>query len=225
MDRNKTGITIETYNNIVQEYIAYFKTKDLKGNIQFQSEINYVVSQLKDHDKILDVGTATGDYPKYLTEKCAKDFDVIGIDGAKNMIAIAKENAPKAHFKVIDMRDLAFPTKTFNAILCFATLIHVNDEECIKILDSFDYILKEKGLICINVMELKGEDRKETIEQEPLNPKYSTYFNRYTKQFFRDYFMNKGYEVVKVFDNPLFNPEEVGENFKEINQFSIIVRK
>ena len=224
MDENKTDITIKTYNNIVKEYIDYFKTKDLKGGVQFQKEIDYIVSELKDDDIILDVGTATGDYPKYLTEKCSKNFKIIGIDAAKNMIEVAKKNAPKAIFKVMDIRNLEFPKETFNAIICFATLIHVNDEECLKVLDKFDYILKKDGLIAINVIELK-DNNKEIFEKEPFNPKYKTYFNRYSKDFFIDYFSNNRYKIMKFIDNPLFNPKKIKGKVADNNQFSIIVKK
>ena len=122
---NKTDITVETYDSIVDEYVAYFKTKDLKGKVQFQKEIDYICSNLADNAKILDVGCAIGDYPKYLTEKCENNFDVIGIDSSKNMIEEAKKNAPKAKFEVMDIRRLEFPEKTFDAIICFAVLIHL----------------------------------------------------------------------------------------------------
>lgn len=35
-ENNKIEETIDTYNNIVDEYIEYFNSKDLKGNVQFQ---------------------------------------------------------------------------------------------------------------------------------------------------------------------------------------------
>lgn len=128
---NKTDITIETYNNIVNEYIEYFKTKDLNGNVQFQKEIDYIVSGLEENAVILDAGTAIGEYPKYLTEKCSKNFSVIGIDAAKNMIEIARNNASKVEFMVMDIRNLGFSKEMFDAIICFATLIHVDDDECL----------------------------------------------------------------------------------------------
>lgn len=131
---DKTDETIETYDNIVTEYIDYFNSKDLHGNVQFQKEIDILIENLENRSKILDVGTAIGDYPKYLTEKCNKDFEVIGIDSSKNMINVAKTKAPKAKFKVMDMRKLDFPEKSFDAIICMATLIHVNDIEALKIL-------------------------------------------------------------------------------------------
>ena len=68
MEIDKIKITIETYNNIVEEYVDYYKSKDLNGNVQFQKEIDYLISQLNDNATILDAGTAIGDYPKFLTE-------------------------------------------------------------------------------------------------------------------------------------------------------------
>ncbi len=224
MNKDKTDITIETYNNIVNEYISYFKTKDLKGKVQFQKEMDFICSKLNSNAKILDVGTAIGDYPKYLTENCEGDFNVVGIDASKNMIEVARENAPKAQFKVMDIRNLEFLENSFDAIICFATLIHVNDTECIKILDRFDEILKNEGLIAINVMEWL-DDKKEIFEDEPFNPKYKTYFNRYKKEFFTDYFQSKNYSILAFFDNPLFNSSEVKGKVANSNQFSIIVKK
>ena len=108
MSQDKTDITVETYDNIVEEYISYFKTKNLNGKVQFQREIDFICSKLDNNAKILDVGCAIGDYPKYLTERCNKHFNVIGIDSSKNMIEMAKKNAPKANFEVMDIRRLEF---------------------------------------------------------------------------------------------------------------------
>lgn len=87
--------------------------------------------------------------------------------------------------KSLNGRRLEFERKTFDAIICFATLIHVNDNDCIKILDKFDEILRKNGLIVINVMEWL-QDEKEIFEDEPFNPRYKTYFNRYKKEFFTE---------------------------------------
>lgn len=222
--QNKTDETIETYDNIVTEYIEYFNSRDLHGNVQFQREIDVLVDNLEKGSTILDVGTAIGDYPKYLTEKCNKKYKVIGVDSSKNMIEVARKNAPKATFEVMDMRKLDFPKHSFNGILCLATLIHVNDNNALKILDNFDLILKSNGLIIINVMEHLNGD-KELYGKEPFNPKYNTYFNRFTKEFFIKWFKNKNYEILNIFDNPIFNTEEVKEPSIDTNQFSIIARK
>lgn len=222
--KDKIEETIDTYNHIVEEYIDYFNSSDLHGNVQFQKEIDVLVDNLEEGSRILDVGTAIGDYPKYLTERCNKDFQVIGIDSSENMIKVAKEKAPKATFEVMDMRKLRYLEQSFDAILCLATLIHVDDATAIKILEKFDTILRVNGLIIINVMEhIDGE--KELYDKEPFNPNYNTYFNRYTKDFFINWFKSKNYEILNIFDNPVFNSEEVKEPSADTNQFSIIVQK
>jgi len=222
--KDKIAETIDTYNNIVEEYIDYFNSKDLMGKVQFQKEIDVLVENLENGSKILDVGTAIGDYPKYLTEKCKKNFNVIGVDSSENMINVAMKNAPEANFKVMDMRNLNFSDNSFNAIICLATLIHVDDNTAVKILEKFDSMLRDNGLIIINVME-HTSGNKEIYEKEPFNPKYNTYFNRYSKTFFIDWFKEKDYEIIDIIDNPIFNSEKIKEPSVDTNQFSIIVRK
>jgi ubiquinone/menaquinone biosynthesis C-methylase UbiE len=224
MDKDKTDIAIEAYDNVVDEYIEYFRSKDLKGNVQFQKETDYLVSKLPNNASILDIGTAIGDYPKFLTEKCNKNFYVVGIDSSPNMLEKARANAPKANFELMDIRKLNFEEKSFDAIICFAILTFVDDENCLVVLDKVDKILKDDGIIAINVLEYKDGDQKEMIIPEPFNPKYNNYFNRYTKEFFMDYFDKKNYEILKSYDNPIFNSEKAGI-FSTENQFSIIARK
>lgn len=224
MEIDKIKVTIETYNNIVEEYVDYYKSKDLKENVQFQKEIDYLISQLNKNAMILDAGTAIGDYPKFLTEKCDKNFNVIGIDISENMLRKAIKNAPKAKFKLMDIRNITFDKDNFDAIICFATLIHVDDKTCLRVLDKFSELLKDKGIIAINVMECNNEE-KEIFIPEPFNPKYKTYFNRYSKQFFIDYFTANNYTIEKIYDNKMFDESAVGENLVGTNEFTIIARK
>ena len=204
---NKTDITVATFDSIVNEFIEYYRSKDLNGNVQFQKEIDFMCSELKHNAKILDAGTAIGDYPKYLTEKMHEhNFEVIGIDASKNMIEEAKKNAPQAQFKVMDIRNINFANNYFDAIICLATLTYVDDIDCKKILDN---------------------EEKEIFDVEQLNPNYMTYINKYKKEFFVNYFENKNYSILKFFDNPFFNISKLKVKGKiaDSNQFSIIVKK
>ena len=118
---------------------------------------------------------------------------------------------------------MKFSKNSFDAIICFATLIHIDDKTCLKVLDKFNELLKPDGMIAINVME-HIRDEKEIFIKEPFNPKYKTYFNRYSKQFFIDYFTKNNYTIEKIYDNKLFNEENVGEDLPDTNQFTIIVK-
>lgn len=224
MEKDKIEITIETYNNIVKEYESYYRNKETHGKLQFQKEIDDLIAQLTDNAKILDAGTAIGDYPKFLTEECNKNFDVIGIDTSKNMLKRAIVNAPKAKFKMMDIRSIDFMRNSFDAIICFATLIHIDDKTCLKVLDRFNELLKDNGIIAINVME-HIEDEKEIFINEPFNSKYKTYFNRYSKQFFIEYFTKNNYTIQKIYDNKMCDEEAVGENLVGTNEFTIMVKK
>lgn len=221
---DKINTTINTYDSIVEEYIDYYNSKGLNGKLQYQKEMDYLISQLNNYASILDIGTSIGNYPKYLTEKCEKSFNVIGIDSSENMLKKAIENAPKAKFEFMDIRNMKFNSQSFDAIICFGVLIHLDDDNCERVLNRFNELLKDRGLLLINAMELKNEE-KEVFIPEPLNTKYKTYFNRYTKQFFLDFFEKNNYLIEKSFDNKLFNEEKAGEDFVGTNIFSIIARK
>lgn len=217
---DKIEETIRTYNNIVKEYEEFVNGIHLTEKVQFSKEMDFLVRNLDNNSKILDVGTAIGEHPKYLTEECNKGFEVYGIDSSENMIMAAKKNAPKANFDVVDMRRMKFAKEYFDAIICMGTLIHIDDEMVIKVLENFDAILKKNGLMIIDVMEYTG-GKKEVYVVEPFNSKYHTYFNRYPKKFFRDWFTMNNYEILDIIDNP--SSEEMKEIFT--NQYSIIVRK
>lgn len=224
MTIDKTSTTIETYNNIVEEYIDFYKDNIEKGVYSFQKEISYLASKLDNNALILDVGTAIGECPRFLTEKFDKDFKVIGIDTSKNMIEKARNFAPKAQFIQMDMRNLQFDSNTFDAIICFATLIHVNDEDCKKALKKFAKMLKRNGFLAINVME-HIDKKKEIFVKEPFNPKYMMYYNRYSKEFFMNFFNKNSFIVDKIFENKIYKESEVGDDLNGTNEFTIIARK
>lgn len=222
--KNKITETINTYNNIVNEYTEFCNTKYQDGTIPFQKETDLLIDMLQPNSTILDVGTAIGLYPKYLTEKSDKSFKVIGIDAAENMIKVAIKNVPNAEFRVMDMRELDFEPNSFDAIICLATLIHVDDNEAYKILEKFDTILKKDGIIIINVQEYLNVE-KEIYIKEPFNPKYYTYFNRYKKDFFLEWFSPKKYKLIDIMDNPVINANDIKAPSATTNRFSIIVKK
>ena len=82
----KTKIVINAYNNTVDEYIEYYNNELLNIEVEFKREIEYLIKNTKNNASILDAGTSIGMYPRYLTEKSDKEFDIIGIDLSENML-------------------------------------------------------------------------------------------------------------------------------------------
>jgi SAM-dependent methyltransferase len=78
--------------------------------------------KLPDGAKILDICCGTGQLARVMTEK---GYRVTGIDGSKEMLRYAKENAPNAEFILDDARTFQLPPE-YNAVFStFDALNHV----------------------------------------------------------------------------------------------------
>jgi len=209
----------------VPEFLEYYDYG--KSEVQFREQLDFLATLLPRGAKILDAACGLGLQAKYLS---GLGYEVVAIDASKNMIAQAKNFAPKCTFKIMDIRKMDFSPKSFDAIISFATLIHVDDSDCKKVIQNFYEYLKPNGILLVNVKEhLEGE--KEVIVEEPLNPELKTYFNRYSKKFILDV-LTKDLRMtfLKEFNAGLFKPAAMEENTdgkiaKTQNQFSIIARK
>lgn len=218
--KNKTDITINTYDNIVKEYADYYKSLDEKGELQFQKETELFIDLIPHKGTILDAGCAIGNYVNFLLKKKEKEFQVIGIDASPKMIAEAKKRVPEGKFELIDLRKMSFKEAQFDGIICFSVLIHLDDIECLKVLTVFKKILKTNGILAINVMEQSG--KKDNFGKELFNEKYKTYFNYYSKEFFKEWFLKNNFEIVAFFDNKIYlddYPNGVS------NEFTIVVKR
>ena len=81
-----------------------------------------VLGALPPRARILDLCCGTGQLAQALS---AEGFRLTGIDGSASMIAIARENAPDASFKVDDARSFAVPGEFQAALSTFDSLNHV----------------------------------------------------------------------------------------------------
>lgn len=72
-----------------------------------------LMPELKPQSRVLDLCCGTGQIAAALSRK---GFDVTGLDNSAEMLAFAKENAPKAKFIKGDARDFKFKQK-FDAVV------------------------------------------------------------------------------------------------------------
>lgn len=67
------------------------------------------------HGKVLDVACGTGDMAvELLRQGCS----VTGVDLSKEMVAIAKQKAPQAEYRLADVERLPFGDASFDAVTC-----------------------------------------------------------------------------------------------------------
>jgi len=105
---------------------------------------------LEPGQNILDVGTGTGVLIPYLIREVGPAGSVTAIDCSENMIQICKTK--HSHFKNVsvrlqDIEEDAFPTESFDAIICFGLFPHLENKE--KALQNMNHTLKPGGTLII----------------------------------------------------------------------------
>ena len=109
---------------------------------------NYASKKLIDfavqhaENKILDIGCATGEYCQELNKL---GFRCVGIDINPEYISKAIENGVEA--QVMDAKCLKFPDKSFDTILLFEVLEHINNP--IEVLDEAKRVSTKYVLITV----------------------------------------------------------------------------
>jgi len=99
---------------------------------------------------ILDVGTGTGVLIPYLINAVGPAGSVTAIDYSENMVQMCKTK--HSHLKNVsvmlqDIEEDAFPTESFDAIICFGLFPHLENKE--KALQNMNHILKPGGTLII----------------------------------------------------------------------------
>ncbi len=176
--------TIKTYDKIVEQY--YERTKALKTSIEI---LNRFSELLPAHARILDAGCGPGRDAKLFTDK---GFRVVGIDLAEKMIEFAKKVAPKAEFRIMDLRHLAFEDNSFDAIWFNASLLNIKKQEAPETLREMHRVLKPKGLMLVSVKQGKGEG----LREDKRYGRVEKYYAFYTKDELKQKLEDAGFKVI-----------------------------
>lgn len=108
-----------------------------------------LTDRLEKNARILDLGCGNGlPIDKYLVEK---GFKVIGIDLSEEQIRQAKINIPSAEFKVMDMDNLDFENKSYEAVISFHSIYHLPRSGHEKLIKKIYDILVEGGYLMITM--------------------------------------------------------------------------
>jgi SAM-dependent methyltransferase len=102
-----------------------------------------VLRDLPERARILDLCCGTGQLADLLTKR---GFRVTGIDGSKEMVALARKNAPRAEFRVADVRSFRLPPDYDAALSTYDSLNHVMTlEELESVFRNVRAALKDGG--------------------------------------------------------------------------------
>lgn len=154
----------------VYDHLVYNEVKN-------DYEIGEIVNKthITEDSRVLDIGAGTG---RHVGEFMAKHISAEGIDISPNMVAKAKENYPKATFKVGDiMNKSIYGPGEFTHITCFYfTIYYLQDKSAF--FRNCIYFLKPGGYLIIH---LANRDKFDPI-LPPGNPLVAISPQRYAKQ-------------------------------------------
>lgn len=84
---------------------------------------------LKPGERVLDIGSGTGEHARALAEAVGETGQVVGVDPNEGMRAEAARRAPKAHFVDGDAYALPLPDASVDAVTCERLYQHLDDPD------------------------------------------------------------------------------------------------
>ena len=146
MDRYKE--TFDTWNKIASLYQDKFMELDF-----YNDTYDFICNSIdKPNAKLLEIGCGPGNITKYLIAK-RPDFDIFGIDIAPNMVELARQNNPAAHFAVMDSRQINNLDSTYDGIICGFCLPYLSNTETNELIANSYNLLNENGLLYLSFVE------------------------------------------------------------------------
>jgi ubiquinone/menaquinone biosynthesis C-methylase UbiE len=210
MDLQYTKFLLEKtkadYNLIAQDFSS--KRKEI------WEELLFLFEDLKEGEKVLDLGCGNGRWFKIFKEKKIK---YIGIDNSEKLIEIAKKNFPEANFLVADALNLPFPENYFDKVFAIAILHHIPSESFrIQFLKQVKRVLKPKGKLILTVWKLHQLKEKLLILKytilkiigkskldfkdifEPWGKKLQRYYHCFSKRELKKLVEKVNFKILKI---------------------------
>ncbi|WP_208889314.1 class I SAM-dependent methyltransferase [Polaribacter sejongensis] len=189
IERNKESV--ETYNKSASNYQDKFMKMDLY-NDTFDTFCELIEDE---NSKILEIASGPGNVTKYLLRK-KPGLKILGIDLAPNMIEFAKENNPKAEFKVFDCREISKIELQFDGIMCGFCMPYLSKEECEKLIYDAAKLLNSSGLLYISTME--DDYEKSGYELTSFSGENRVYIYYHQAEFLSECLKKYGYEIIDL---------------------------
>ena len=120
---------------------ADFGWDSAAGRIRRERRYNFIIKGLTPEAKVLEVGAGTGLQTKGLLQYFK---DVTGIDISPDLLKVAEQRAPGAHYLVMDAHKPDFAAETFDAVVGVSILHHLDWDMALKNIYS---VLKPGGVI------------------------------------------------------------------------------
>jgi ubiquinone/menaquinone biosynthesis C-methylase UbiE len=141
--------------------------------LPYSQRIDEFSALLSEGSYVLDLACGPGNTARQLLG-AGKKLRLLGVDLSEEMVLAARRNVPEADFRVQDLREIAFPSHTFDAVVMSFCIVHLLDQEAREVITRVCEWLKPGGLIYLSFMEGKQAGFETTSFSSE-----SIYFNYY----------------------------------------------
>lgn len=145
--------TFETWNKVADLYQNKFMDLDL-----YNETYDFFCKSLAiDKISLLEIGCGPGNITRYLLSK-KPTLQILGIDIAPNMIALAQKNNPSARFEVMDSRAMEQLEARFDGIVAGFCVPYLSESDCLKLIMDSNALLTEGGIIYLSFVAGDPQD-------------------------------------------------------------------
>lgn len=162
---------------MISPAISIILRKIAEFNFRKQKNIIKEYFTTDKNESVLDLGCGTGEFSPFFPEE-----SYIGIDIDERNINYAKAHYQRK-FLTADAGKLPFDDNSFSKILILGVLHHLNDEDCLRVLEEAKRVLKPDGKMLV---------------MEDIDTPNSGYFTRLMHYFDRGRFIRTKEEYPKL---------------------------
>jgi ubiquinone/menaquinone biosynthesis C-methylase UbiE len=137
----------ELFDKRAKEYQEKYMNLEL-----YHDSFDMFCSRMPANAPVLEIACGPGNITQYLLRK-RPDLKIFGTDIAPNMVTLAHQNNPAAHFEVLDGRDILKIDKKFDGIVCGFGLPYFSRENAIKLISDSSKLLSPGGTLYLSTME------------------------------------------------------------------------
>jgi SAM-dependent methyltransferase len=187
MTHDPKKIVAEGYDQVAERYLAW---SALDPSPQRMRNLARLLDLLPGGAEVLELGCGAG-VP--VTQALAARARVTGVDISAEQIALAERLVPDATFIQTDMTELDFPAESFDAVVGFYTLVHVQRDEHAGLLGRVAGWLRPGGLFFAT---LGAGDSPDGVEPDWLGA--PMFFSHYDAEKNQDLVRRAGLEILSA---------------------------
>ncbi|MES2567752.1 MAG: class I SAM-dependent methyltransferase [Bacteroidota bacterium] len=189
MQEDPYKVTFLTWNKIASIYQDKFMDIELYNDTYDL----FCECLRKGNQDILEIGCGPGNITKFILDKLP-DAHIEAIDMAPNMIELAKKNNPKAHFSVMDCRNIDQLQNKYDGILCGFCMPYLSLEDCSKLIKVSAFLLQTDGILYFSTIE--GNYNLSGYETGSTGDRCYVYY--YTTEFLQELLNKNGFETIHI---------------------------